>query len=298
MDYLQTLYHTGKLAECLEDNNPQLALDNFKKIWHDIEDAPSLFTKDNFYNRVISYNINTVNNSLIHNFLMQEARKIFKSNYDDFRNKTNTSIFNGAISLNNVDNIRKFLPQSINCEECLQMSIKYGSRDAFTYFLEEHIPQKQHKKIIAWAHREFWAYHHNNYGSSSFIKYLINHPLSQNKPLKQDIYTMLDHYEFSFIHELIQDNDTFPLFKDINVAHYYKLLIKNIISKKDEIYYEEGIQLLITSKQLINFDFSQIKLPKKIEKEHPDISQLIEKFILKDKLDSLPMKIETKKYKI
>lgn len=296
--YAQVLSYCSQLSQDFDNTNHELVFDNFQKIWNSIENASLLLNEKTFQSSVISLNVNTYNNTLIHNFIMNKAREFFKTKYSEYREQINSSIFRGAISLNHVDNIRKYLPSSIDSEECLKMSIKYGSWDAFNYFLEEYIPEKQHSKIVQWSHREFWSYHHSGYSSSDFFKKLVHHDLFKNKPLKQDIYNMLEAGEFSFIYEIMQDKKCGELLCELNIHHYYKLLIKNLALKKGETTYNEGFNLLLASVQCIKFDFSQFKISSQLKKNNPDIVQLIEKFILKDKLDLLPEKNKTKSYKI
>lgn len=296
--YPNILSYCSQLSQGLDNPNQQTAFENFQKQWYSIENVDLLFNEDVFKNSVISLNVNFSKNMLVHSFIINKAKIFFKDDYNKFQENINSVIFNGAISLNNLENIRQYTPESLNPEESLKISIKYGAWDAFNYFIEEYIPKKQHSKIIDWSHREFWSYHHNGFGSTDFFKKLVHHNLSKNKPLKQDIYNLLENCEFSFIYEIMQDKKCGELLCELNIHHYYKLLIKNLALKKGETTYNEGFNLLLASVQSIKFDFSQFKISSQLKKNNPDIVQLIEKFILKDKLDLLPEKNKTKSYKI
>lgn len=282
----------------LHQNDKQLAFENFKDCWNDTKDIAFILKENLFQKTVLAFNINQCENILIHNFLLEEAKKLFKIEYPQFLIDINDLIFKEAISKDIIQNIQTYMPDNFNIEEGLQISIKYGAWLSFDFLLENHVEKKQKIKIIKWAQKEFWQYAVNGYANINFIQKLINHPLSVITPIKQPIYTLIKDYNFSFINELISFEKSLLLFKEINIDYFYNQLVKQIGNTKNDHYKQDGMSLLVNSYRVIPFDFSNVVMNIKFKKYNPEIVKLIDSFILKDKLDLLPNKESNKRLKI
>lgn len=298
MDYKNVIFCCSNLSQILQQTDQKQAFMNFEKFWNGIDNINEIFNEHIFLRQVIAGNLNHFDNQLVHQFLLNHAKNYFKESYSDFLINLRLTVFNDAISCSQTKNLIQYLPKNFDLEESLKISIKEGAWGSFTWFLNNYIPEKEHAKKIQWAYKEFWSYLNSGYSSFDFIQQLSRNPLCLNKPVKQSIYLLITDYNFHFLNKIITDEFCLPILKEINVDHYYSLLLKKITDTDNELYKSEGIVLLKNSYQLIPFDFSNIVFNKKFKKENPDIIQLIDNFILKDKLDSLPDKQSDKRFKI
>ena len=295
--YADRIFHNSHLSNFIDKKEHTLGFEGFKSYWKSVQGIDCLFN-ENIFKQTIALNLNYLNNQLIHNFIMNEAQLFFKNNFLDFEKEIKDLTFKSAIQEGHIDNIQKFLPINLDKKEALQIAIKYNSWVSYDWFLNNIVPIKEQKKTIQWTHKEFWLYHDAGYSSFEFYQNLVNHPLSENKPIKQGIYNSINNKNFHFLNEFLNDEKCLTLLTDLNLEHYYKLLLKQLEACRFESEFTEGKNLLIQSLQKIPFDFSKNLFNLKFSKNNPDLVQLIEKFKLKEKLDLLPEKSTIKKMKI
>lgn len=295
--YADKITHNSRLSQFLQEEDYKLGFEGFQHYWKSVSDINSLFS-ENIFKQTIALNLNHLNNQLIHQFIMNEAKLFFKDNFLEFKESIRDFTFNSAIQLGNIDNIQLYAPENLNVNICLQIAIKYNSWESFTWFLTQHVPEKEHKKKIQWVHQEFWQYRDSGYSSFEFLQKLVSHPLSQNKPVKQGVYNLINNKDFYFLNQLLQDEKCFILLNELNVEHYYKLLLKQLSECRHDSQFQDGIILLTESLQAIPLDFSKQLFNNKFKKDNPDLIQLLDKAQLKQKLDLLPEKQSEKKFKI
>lgn len=294
----ESIHDCSQLSLTLSQNDEKLSYLKFKKYWDSIS-QPQEILKENLFKKLIASNFNYFEYYSIHHFIIEQAQKHLGTDYLIFLDEVNDFIFKDAIASNKTKNIKSFIKPNFSIEEGLQISIKYGAWDSFQWFLTNHVSDKQKKKVIQWSQKEFWQYAISGYANIDFIKKLIDEPLSVNTPIKQPIYSLLKDYNFDFINEFINDSQCFSLLNEMNVEHYYKLLLKHISEKKEDSYYlSSGLNLLISSSQVFDYSLEKISLSTNFKKQNPDIIQFIEKIILKEKLELFSEKKDIKRLKI
>lgn len=297
ISYADKITHNSRLSQFIQEKDYNLGFEGFKHYWNSISDIHSLFN-ENIFKQTIALNINHFNNQLIHQFVMSEAKLFFQDKFLDFKESIRDFIFTSAIQEGHIQNIQIYAPKKLDVNICLQIAIKYNSWESFTWFLTQHVPEKNHKKTIQWTHQEFWKYRDSGYTSFEFLQNLVKHPLSQNKPVKQGVYNLINNKDFYFLNQLIQDDKCFILLRELNVEHYYKLLLKQLSDCRHDSQFTDGLILLTESLQCFNFDFSKPLFNVKFKKENPDLIQFLDKAQLRQKLDLLPEKPINKKLKI
>lgn len=298
LTYQEILFTCTKMSQILGNNDKMVAFEKCKHLWNTTIDIHDIFS-ENIFKKTIASNFNHFDNELVYHFILDKAVDHLKDNYNQFLLDLNDYIFKDAISGGYLKNIEKFMPNNFFPEEGLQISIKYGSWTSFIHILDNYIDQQKKPSIIQWSQQQFWQYAVNGYANINFILELIEHPLSVNRTIKKPIYDLIKNSNFEFINDLITSTKGLSLLQEINVAYYYEILFKKIATTKDNVYYKEaGITLLNNSYAFIDFDFSQLSFNTKFKKDNPDLINIINKFILKDKLELLPYKSIAKTLKI
>lgn len=298
LTYQEVISTCSKITQILSNNDKSLAFYKVKDLWNTTVDISSILSENLFKNTIASV-VNKFDNELIYTFIINNAKNILKENYSPYLLDLNDYILKDAVATDNLTNIKKYILKDFNIKELLQISIKYGAWSSFELLIDNYVVQKQKKSVVQWSQKEFWQYAVNGYANIDFIKNLISHPLSINTPIKQPIYSLIQNSNFEFVFEFINDNKCLELLKEINIEHYYKVLIKKISENKSNEHYEQnGINLLKNSYEIIPFDLGKFLFNIKFKKENPQLVELINKFILKDKLDLLPQKIIKKHIKI
>lgn len=291
-------FNCTKINHIISSNSNLIAFNQFKHFWNSTDNIEAIL-EENIFKMTIASAINAFENELIYNFVLEKGKEYFKDSYQNFSNSLDDYILKGAISGNYIKSIERFIHNNLPVEEGLQISIKYGAWESFNWFLDNQVVDKQKSKIIKWSQKEFWQYASNGYAHIEFIKKLIHHPLSNNPPIKQPIYDLINDCNFDFVNEFIQDEKCLLLLSEINKEHFYKLFFKSLSSKSNDEYYKKSaLDLLTNVYQIFDFDLSQLSLGLKFKKENPDIVQMIDKLILKNKLDLLPEKKISLKSKI